>query len=180
MADLLEEDTGKKPVLQTPDEKRNRKIAKYKRDKELNDRLQILRRILISKVKLQDENTEVFDQEEDIREMTILQLQSFAREAVDELNIIKQEIQILTHMQATKDQEAVSGRKEESISIGRSNDAFPSSVICGGSFGGRDFVSGPTASGLNITKLNKTLDGQIVMSRETIKASVFTPRMSGT
>ncbi len=69
---------------------RNMKIAKFKRDKQTKERMKILKQQinLIAK----SESDAALDTEEEYRELYILQIQSFVRDSMDQIDLINQVI----------------------------------------------------------------------------------------
>lgn len=135
------------------EEKRSRKIEKYKRQKEAQQQMNSLKRLL-NKFK---DNIDS-DQDEEVRRLSILQLQSFARDCIDELDIIKEELQLLEIRRTMTDPEAQSDLQRMSplppVDFYTSNDG------------------GPSGPGLSILRLNKIGD-QVVMHRDQIHGRVF-------
>jgi hypothetical protein len=134
------------------------------------------------------------DEEEELREIYILQLQSFARNALDEVPLIEQEQVMLSLMRSMRAQEmnsagAAAGAGEGgSGGPGRAQD---------GRFNDRNDPTGRaraniaqlptlpalpppgTGPGIEITRTSKGADGSVLMDKETIRANVFVPSMQG-
>ena len=144
----------------TADEARMMKINKFKRDAICKKRITSLRQKLSSISKGNNENgEEQIDHETDIREMYILQLQSYFRDTLDELPRILQEVQMLQMMKSMKENTAI---------VDGSTTSIPST----------HFDDKGNGEGISVIRLNKSPDGSIVQTREHVKANVFVPRMS--
>ena len=142
-----------------PEEQRNQKIAKYKREKEAKERMQSLQR-LVQRRGMDGDND---DMEEETRQLVMLQLQSYARDAQDELGMLGQEMVLLQHMNALRTcADSSEANSSSSSSTGTSSSRYPSvpglpdrSVS--------DTMNGPvTSQGLTITKASKIGD-QVVL-----------------
>eukprot|EP01127_Copromyxa_protea_P015652 TRINITY_DN4540_c0_g1_i2.p1 TRINITY_DN4540_c0_g1~~TRINITY_DN4540_c0_g1_i2.p1 ORF type:complete len:323 (+),score=72.26 TRINITY_DN4540_c0_g1_i2:30-971(+) len=86
--------TGEAP----PDVRRTEKIERYKREKELNEKLKVIMKQKIDKSILSMLDDEEADDGEFERETSILLLQLSAIKTFEALNLVKQEIEILEHM----------------------------------------------------------------------------------
>ncbi len=149
----------------TPEQARIMKINKYKRDIACKKTIALLRHKLnnLKSKQFTDDGTEIEDDEADIRELYILQLQSYLRDTLDELSLLVQEIQMLQMMKSMK---------SNTVSNDGTNSSSSSSSSSTSGY------SGTSNTGISIIKMNKTSDGQIIQTREQVKANVFQPRMS--
>ena len=151
----------------TPEEQRNQKIAKYKREKEAKERMQSLQR-LVQRSGMDGDND---DMEEETRQLVMLQLQSYARDTQDEQGMLEQEMVLLQHMNALRT--CADSSEASSSSTGTSNSRYPSvpglpdrSVS--------DTMGGPAASqGLTITKASKIGDQVVLRYAYTLKLIFF-------
>ena len=168
-----DEEFSRKRML-SPEEQRSQKIAKYKREKEAKERMQSLQRMLhrSRQEKLSrggegaDEDDD--DMEEESRQLMILQLQSYARDAQDELGMLEQEMVLLQHMAQLRSETGTgngtadsNGKNGSSGSVaGSSSSRYPSvpglpdrSPIPGGN---------GASQGLSVTKASKIGD-QVIL-----------------
>jgi len=159
-------------------DQRARKIAKFKRDKEAKERMTALKQSLLhhqSGAFADSASASAPDREEVLREYLILQLQHFARDCLDEIPLLAQEAAMLAHMDHLRDQEqgreggAPGGSGEKARA--REIDGLPSHPP-------PPAPLDPNRPGLSITRTSLAADGQVVLTRETVKATVFTPSLA--
>lgn len=150
----------KKSTTLTPNEARMMKINKYKRDNACKKAIALLRQKLKNSKSQQSGESEL-DEETDTRELYVLQLQSYLRDTIDEIPLIVQEIQMLQMMKSLKSSATVG---DHSHGTGCSSSSSSGNNM--------------SSNGISVIKLNKTPDGQIIQTREQVKADVFKPRMS--
>jgi hypothetical protein len=127
------------------------------------------------------------DLDSEVRELMLLQLQTYARDAIKELHSIQQEIVLLDHMADLRELDELKGTG------GSSSGSSSSSSSSGGAPGSRQGPPGLPSSdavapkagegpGISITRTS-VVDGQLVMSNDVVRAQtraeVFQPRMSG-
>lgn len=179
-------------------EQRARKIAKFKRDKESQTRMTALKAMLTAFADSEEDGIpassssqkSTFDYEEVSRELLILQMQHYARDSLDEVPLIAQELGLLAHMGALQDRDSQAGQSAPSTSTGinqhsRGIDSNTHSPEAAAERqlnrsqlpGAAPLPPGPDRPGLSITR-TALIEGQVVMTRETVKASVFTPSMA--
>lgn len=177
-------DTNNNPNNMNDNTRRTMKIAKFKREKEAKESMKaLLLKMNIEAKKVPDyESIEALDDDDDTKQLLLLQFQSYVRDAIDEIVLINQEIDLLDHMSELKELEDEFGSKqigqmpppsssssiEINSEIGKANISYLPS---------RDYPDHRDEKGLDITKLNK-VDDQLVMTRDTIKANVFIPSMA--
>ena len=202
----------------TPEQQRNYKIARFKREKETQKRIQYLQgqlaKGMTAKVrssslrdiqanlestqlssaagdsetfvkpmtaeKENEENDE--NEEEELRELYILQMQSYARDALDDVPLLEQELVMLAMMTSMRHEhqkgpaqqyEVESDRfnnKNDPNGQARANLAFLPSLPP---------LDPSQHQGIEVTHTSLGANGQIVLDRETIRANVFVPRMQG-
>ena len=160
--------------------RRTLKIAKFKREKEAKESMKaLILKMNIEAKRVPDyEAVEALDDDEDTKKLLLLQFQSYVRDSIDEIVLINQEMDLLDHMSELKELEDEFGSKHNSI-------APPSSSLVTSKIGNenisylpsRDYPDQRDQKGLSITKLNK-VDDQLIVTRDTIKATVFTPSMA--
>eukprot|EP00596_Hydrurales_sp_CCMP1899_P008865 CAMPEP_0119036962 /NCGR_PEP_ID=MMETSP1177-20130426/5011_1 /TAXON_ID=2985 /ORGANISM="Ochromonas sp, Strain CCMP1899" /LENGTH=356 /DNA_ID=CAMNT_0006997549 /DNA_START=148 /DNA_END=1215 /DNA_ORIENTATION=- len=182
--DLNDDDENPKTKGKTPEDVRDRKIAKYRREKEAKERMQLLQRLLEKKTSEED-----LDNEDETRGLMVLQLQCYARDAIDELDVIKQEKVLLDHMDNLRnEQEELQALRHNdngsSSSDRRVNDRGTGSSSSGWNGSRVGSVEGlPNREneidhgGICVTTSSKVGD-QVLFSRETIVSSVFRPSIS--
>lgn len=169
---LLEKDETK--VL-SPEKKRNLKIEKFKKDKEAKDRMKVLEHMLSIAAK-----DDTIDHEEDLRELLILQLQTYARDAANDLSILTQEITMLEHMDSLREDATRKQSESPQPSAESSHFKFPRNN--GHSISGlppldhRDIPMPGDGPGISVTRIDKMGD-QLTTTREKVKANVFVSRM---
>lgn len=151
--DLPIKDTDVSKVY-SAEEKRSRKIAKFKRQKEAQQQINSLKRLL---AKFKDDTDS--DQEEEIRRLSILQLQSYARESIDDLDIIKEELKLLELKRTMADPQGP---------MSSSGNYYPPQPPGDLSMSG----GGPGGPGLSVVRLNKVGD-EVIMQRDQIHGTVF-------
>eukprot|EP01031_Cornospumella_fuschlensis_P030560 gene30560-36933_t len=150
-------------AVMSAEEKRNSKIEKYKRDKAAKLRMQELTRFLA----ITKEDGEV-DNEDQQRELYLLTLQSYARDAIDDLELLREELMML----AMRAQEHAVLEERSEKNERRGEPANQQSLVPPGSK-----ALDPNRPGIEITKTYKVGD-QIIMSRDTVKAQVFGDRIA--
>jgi len=129
---------------------REEKIAKYKEEKARMQRIKgIISHIESIKRKCDDENNVDIEEDDKKRSDCITQIQACCTKALSEIASITDELELL---------EMRGNMEQNSINRPVSND------------------SPPVTKGIEVTRLNK-IDGEIVMTRETVKSNVFAPRM---
>lgn len=149
---LLHESEARKAdnAPMSADDKRTAKIEKYKREKAAKQRIQELTRFLaITK------GDAAADTEEEQRELYVLMLQSYARECVDELDLLAEEMKMLRMREEQLAQEELREGREGP----RPSQPQPVPGIV---------PLDPNRPGISITKTYKVGD-QLVMSRDTVK-----------
>lgn len=173
---------------------REMKIAKYKREKECKIRIDYLKKKVRErgqrKLKTgggddKDEEAmlaelEVGDEEEELRELYLLQFASYVRGALDEISSIDQEIEILRHMERTRASQPppMSAAEIEAAARARVPDSVwndPTKRANILNLPGMPSVPTPIgeSKGIEITKTGKGIDGQLLMQKEIVKAGVF-------
>jgi len=139
--DVLTEEEG--PVTsESLAAKRERKIASYKQEKAAKERMKQLEYIVSL-------SAEGLDCEEELRELRLLQLRSYAVECISEMEMINTEITMMQFKDSLPPGIGVTGDPRE-----------PPGPI-------------PNKKGIEVTKLSKDQDGEIVMTRDTVKSNVF-------
>eukprot|EP01032_Pedospumella_encystans_P032848 gene32848-37095_t len=100
---LHEEDRDyMKSAAMSADLKRNAKIDKFKRDRAAKARINEIQRMMYIARKDGD-----VDQEKELRELYVTQIQCYAREAIDDLDMLQQEMAMLRfHAEQQRDQES--------------------------------------------------------------------------
>jgi immunoglobulin-binding protein 1 len=131
--------------------KRDRKIANYKQEKLAKERIKHLEYLV-------SQSAEGLDCEEELRELRMLQLQFHVKECMSEMEMIETE---LTMLQLKDSMQGTSYG-----SIGRMSSSGGSSDSRGPP------APDPNRKGIEITILSK-VDGEIVETRDTVKAGVF-------
>jgi len=168
---------------QSAADQRSRKIAKFKREKDARERISTLKQLLSSSSSsLIADGTETgtaLDREEEARELVLLQLQAAARDCLDEVPLMMQEQAMLAHMaqlraasnpsdRLDQDQEKAKKRPDQQQHqhqpANQTHHLAPS--------------LDPNRPGLTVTRTSLSSDGQLVMHRETVKASVFSPSLA--
>ncbi len=181
------EETSRKRIL-SPEEQRNQKIAKYKREKEAKERMQSLQRMLqrSRQEKLsrggEDAGDDDDDMEDESRQLMILQLQSYARDAQDELGILEQEVVLLQHMAQLRSGTGAGNGAADSNGKSGSNGAWSNGSAAGSSSSRYPSVpglpdrsllergAGPvTPQGLTVTKASKIGD-QVILRYPSLPA----------
>lgn len=186
----------------TPEQQRNFKISKFRREKESAERIQYLQ-FQSRKAKAQskvgkksseasESDEEGFEGEADVeagqRELYILQLQSYARDAIDEVLVLEQEMAMLITLETMKQKQpaASGGSAVPGMATSRSSGRFdddndPAGVL-------RANIAflpslppmstrGEDNRGIEVTRTGKGSNGELLMKREIVKANVFVPSM---
>jgi hypothetical protein len=91
-----------------PDEKRMFKIEKFKREKAAKKRMQEINRFLM--ISKRDSS---IDHEEEQRELYILTLQSYVRDALDELDMLGEELVMLEMRQKAEEAEQEKSERDK-------------------------------------------------------------------
>lgn len=146
-----EGDSGGKKV-RTGEMIREKKIAAYKAEKARMKRVEHLISYL-SAIEGDDDEVGAIDSEEEERELNILQIESCCSKAMQELEMMKQELALLQHRRDLDDAQVSSGRQAL-------------------------HEQPPPSNGIQVTRMNK-VNGRLLMERDVVKGSVFTPRMQG-
>jgi len=170
---LHEEDRDyMKSSAMSADLKRNAKIDKFKRDRAAKARINEIQRMMY----IARKDGEV-DQEKELRELYVTQIQCYAREAIDDLDMLQQEMAMLRfHAEQQRDQESRGDNagSEGSAADGRLNNrraGKPDSGMFLDNYGQaqQQQHQGP---GISVTRTFKVGD-QIMFSRETVKSGVL-------
>jgi len=160
---------GRKPLSSA--DQRAQKIAKFRRDKEARERIEALQSLL-SHRRGEGEDESDGDREDRVRELSLLQMQHYARDCLDELPLLAQELTMLAHMEKLRAQSEGNGQlQQHQQQQGQGDNALL--------LPGRP-PSPPRADrpGLLVTRTSLGPNGELVMTRETVKANVFTPSMA--
>ena len=190
----------------TPEQQRNFKVAKFRREKETQKRIQYLqfktRKARSQNMKAAaaveeeqwEEEDAAADAEDTLRELYILQLQSFAGDALDEVTVLEQELVMLAMMEGMRQQKQVTigtdgnNRNNENANAEAScrfNDDNDPSGVARRNLAHMPLlpalppVSAENNPGIQVTRTGKGPDGQVLMNRETVRAHVFVPSMEG-
>lgn len=186
----------------TPEQQRNFKISKFRREKESAERIQYLQfqsRKAKAQSKLgkkssepsesdEEDFGEEVDAEADLRELYILQLQSYARDSIDEVLVLEQEMAMLITMEAMKQKQqaasggsAIPGMATNSPS-GRFDDDNDHSRVLRANIASLPSLPpmparGEGNRGIEVTRTGKGSNGELLMKREMVRANVFVPSM---
>jgi hypothetical protein len=185
-----------------PPQSRDEKIAKFKREKECKQRIDYLQgKVRIRRARTAQTSSssgsssgssgssgseddmlaelELGDEEEELRELYLLQFGSFIRGGLDELSLIGQELDMLRHMaQMRKNQPPAQGAEAEAAARTRvSESVWQDQVKRGNIMGLPGQASTPyshgDSPGIEVTRTGKSVDGQLLMRKEVVKAGVF-------
>mmetsp|Transcript_15013 Transcript_15013/g.25046 ORF Transcript_15013/g.25046 Transcript_15013/m.25046 type:complete len:386 (+) Transcript_15013:2596-3753(+) len=168
------------------EEKRLYKIEKFKRDKAARNRMNDLQRLVYIGRKDNDNDIDV---EDHLREFYITQLQCYAREGLDEIDGIRQELPMLKMMEERRqqhEQQQGGGSNTSDTRVFQRENAstctstLPSSSTTPGAVPAVDRVGGsppPQGQGISVTRTFKVGD-QLMFSRDTVKATVFGDRIA--
>lgn len=152
--DAMDDDEGGPVTSASLAAKRERKIANYKAEKLAKERRRELEAIVSN-------CSEDIDREEELRELSLLQLKLRAKECINEMEMIETELTML-QLKETMDGGMHGGM--------HGGDGMQQATVNNGRGGGPP--PGPS-KGIEITVLSKDAMGEIVMERNTIKSSVF-------
>jgi hypothetical protein len=162
---------GRKPLSSA--DQRAQKIAKFRRDKEARERIEALQSLLNvrrgGEGRGEGEGEDEGDREDRVRELSLLQMQHYARDCLDELPLLSQELTMLSHMQTLRAQSEGNGHQHHQ---GKGDNA---SLLPNCPPPPPPLADRP---GLLVTRTSLGPNGELVMTRETVKASVFTPSMA--
>ena len=141
------------------EENRSRKIEKYKKTKQINEKISSLTQSIASV------DHEARDVQKELKELEICKLRSHFMDVMNDLNVYKQELQLLQHMEELHELE----------------DEFPSNNPDENALGLPTLPPLPykpgEGPGIQITRTSKIGD-EIVMTKEVIRANVFESRMA--
>jgi len=178
---FIDTDNNNTTTTMNDNTRRTLKIAKFKREKEAKETMKaLLIKMNIEAKRVPDyESIEALDDDDDTKQLLLLQFQSYIRDAIDEIVLINQEIDLLDHMSELKELEDEFGSKQNrapppkssieiTTEIGKANVSYLPS---------RDYPDQRDEKGLSITRLDK-IDDQLIVTRDNIKANVFTPSMA--
>lgn len=184
--EIIEVDADESVI--SPQDRRTMKIEKYKREKESTARIKALTSLICRDDEDNDGNSGDYDEE--LRELLTLRLQSCARDAINELAMMKEEMRILEHMAELRELEEEFPAQDTQNTTSKTNVTATGSGSAAVSIPSEHLqqlgLPGPTPEplkpgsgpGLNITKTSKVGD-QVVLTRDTVRATVFEPRMKG-
>ncbi len=176
-----------------PRETREIKIAKFKKEKEENSRIEYLQMKCERRMKLKcrnqggsDEEDEMLaelelgDEEEELRELYLLQLSTYIRKALNEIPLLNQELQILEHMENLRKQEP------SRFSATEKEAAAKDKILCDSIWqdplkranilhlpGTGSHPPEGESRGIEVTRTGNAPDGSLLMTRETVRAGVF-------
>ena len=132
---------------------RDEKIAQYKSEKARKNKIQIIQNKLISlKEILKDEYNDSSEVEELRRTLNILKIYQYISSSMTELKLIEQELDIINNMDDVLENDVNHNSSDDNAGIP------------------------PPSKGIEIQTINK-VDGELVIDRSTVKASVFQPRL---
>lgn len=130
---------------------RDEKIAQFKTEKARKNKIQMIQEKLLSlKQILKDEYHDSSEVEELERTLNILKIYQYISTSMTELKLIEQELDILKNMDEVLDNDHM---------IHDHSAGVP-----------------PPSKGIEIQTINK-IDGELIIDRSTVKASVFQPRL---
>lgn len=204
----------------TPEQQRSYKIARFRREKDAQQRIHYLQGqqaknvgTKISSSSLLDAETEGagaiagtkekgdneedgdgdgegIDQEEELRELYILQMQSFARDSLDEMPLLEQELVMLSMMNSMREQQQEQEQQGGPHGGAQSADRRFNDINDPTGQARTNIMHMPVlpplpapgsadTPGIEVTRTSKGVDGQVLMQREVVKANVFVPSMQG-
>jgi len=141
------------------EEKRNLKIEKYKKTKQINDKITTLTQAVSSA------DRETSDIQKELKELEVCKLRSYFMDVMNDLSVYKQELQLLQHMEELHELE----------------DEFPSNTPTENTLGLPTLPPLPykpgEGPGIQVTRTSKVGD-EIVMTKEIIRANVFQSRIA--
>lgn len=147
---------------------RERKIAKYRKEKEMKEKIKLLKDV-IAKAQMDDS-----DLDEETRSLLLLQMQSYVYDSINEISIYTTEVKLLDHMSELRELEDEFNVNPQQSSRSTTD---RSGVIPGlPELPPLPYKEGE-GPGIEVTTTSK-LGGQLVMSRQTVHTTVFEPRMS--
>lgn len=175
-----------------PKETREMKIAKFKKAKEDNARIEYLQKKRGRRMKLKHRNQgraddedeillelELGDEEEEVRELYLLQLSTYIRKALDEIPLLNQELQMLEHMEKLRKQQPSSSSSEKEaagkdkvLSDSIWQDPVKRANILHLPGTGSHPVDGES-QGIEVTRTGNAPDGSLLMTKEIVRAGVF-------
>ena len=198
----------------TPEQQRSFKIGRFRREKGAQQRIRYLQEqqsknagTKISSSSLLDTETEGAggyvskgdgeaidrdnnDEEEELRELYILQMQSYARDSLDEMPLLEQELVMLSMMNSMREQQQDQRDGAGSLNDYMQRDRRFNDVNDPTGQARANIMHMPVlpqlpvpgsadAPGIEVTRTSKGIDGQLIMNREVVKAHVFVPSMQG-
>ena len=174
---------GSKPI--TSEMQRNMKVGRFKRERETKKRMHYLQEKISARSSSSAAGEDELGQDEEgERELYVLQMQSYARDVLDEVPLIEQELVMLNQMQQMRDMQSQSSSDG---SNSRSSNTFDDSNDPTG-VKRQNLRYMPTnttpmpeshGKGIEVTRTGNGPDGGLVMQREVVKANVFIPEMEG-
>ena len=202
--------TAARKAYAPPPQSRDEKIAKFKREKECKQRIDYLQgKVRVRRARAAQASSssssssgsssssssssseddmlaelELGDEEEELRELYLLQFGSYIRGGLDELSLIGQELDMLRHMaQMRKNQPPARGAEAEAAARARvSESVWQDQVKRGNIMGLPGQASAPyphgDSPGIEVTRTGKSVDGQLLMRKEVVKAGVFKDSMA--
>ena len=146
-------------ALLSSEEKRNLKIEKYKKTKQINEKISSLTQKIVCV------DRETCDVQRELKDLEICKLQNHFMDVMNDLNVYKQELQLLQHMEELHELE----------------DEFPPNNLDENAFGLPTLPPLPyrpgEGPGIQVTRTSKVGD-EIIMTKEVIRANVFESRMA--
>jgi len=173
---LREKSIGENEKPLSAEERRQKKIADYKRDRDAQQRIQALEaRLKADKGKRnssrEDEDVNDGDDEEEARELHLLRLQSYGYDATKEIALIDEELSLI-EMRLSMETAVRAGAPPGMASTQGSEGPALAHGLGDSSYG----PAPGSGTGLQVTRLNK-VGGQIIVSREEVRSSVFRDRI---
>ena len=173
-----------------PSMTREMKISHFKREKECKSRIDYLKAKMRERVtrksaaEEKDEEAmlaelELGDEEEELRELYLLQFSSYVRSTLHEISMLDQEMEILRHMEDTRaSQPPLRGAEVEAAARARVSDSvWQDQTKRANILNLPGMPSSPSpqheSKGIEITKTGKGVNGQLLMQKEVVKAGVF-------
>eukprot|EP01036_Dinobryon_divergens_P028950 gene28950-37977_t len=155
-ADVKQWENISRGIQRSPDQKRAYKIDKFKREKAIKSRMEVVYELqrLLSRQSSEDRCAGGEWESED-RELTVIQLKSYAGESIDEIELVDQELLMLDY-------------REKTAASDQSSQAQDSRM---------KQKPGSESRGIEVFKTTKAGD-DVVVSREHFIGGVFTPRMA--
>ena len=119
------------------------------------------------------------DEEEEVRELYLLQLSTYIRKALDEIPLLNQELQMLEHMEKLRKQQPSSSSSEKEaagkdkvLSDSIWQDPVKRANILHLPGTGSHPVDGES-QGIEVTRTGNAPDGSLLMTKEIVRAGVF-------